>query len=456
MQLRHTWALALACILACKGGRPRAESTPAKTEEPEATVAHDADFTYWNRVAGILETHCTKCHADGGIAPMPLGTFEQAKQHAGAIAFQTRERHMPPWLPDTSACTPLEHSRAMPEADIAALARWAELGAPEGRFEDHRAPVVKKTYATLPPTPDLVGSPESAYTPKKVRGDDYRCFVIDPKLDRPAMITGLRIAPGVPAIVHHVLLFEVRESAIARVKELERGAARSPNDGPGYTCFGGIGVQPTVRAGDLAKGELVDFDAQMIVGWAPGGGATDLPGAPTALPKGTGIKLASGSRLVMQVHYSLDNFHAGMKDKTRIDMWLAKDNESRRQAVWVPLLKWRFRVPPNVGPDDPRASTHADVELPLPLTVLGVAPHMHLRGKEIKVEAIGSDPSCLLDVPRWDFHHQEAYWLAEGKRVSRARVSCTWDNRKKPSKELRWGEGTNDEMCLAFLYATLL
>ena len=55
---------------------------------------------------------------------MPLGTFEQAKQHAGAIAFETRERHMPPWLPDTNACAPLEHSRALPAADIDALSTY--------------------------------------------------------------------------------------------------------------------------------------------------------------------------------------------------------------------------------------------------------------------------------------------------------------------------------------------
>ena len=71
----------------------------------------------------------------------------------------------------------------------------------------------------------------------------------------------------------------------------------------------------------------------------------------------------------------------------------------------------------------------------------------------------------LLDVPRWDFHHQEGYWLEHGVRVSRAAVSCRWDNRasaqpitkgkRQPPRELRWGEGTADELCLAFLYATL-
>ncbi|MDF2691819.1 MAG: hypothetical protein K0S65_202 [Labilithrix sp.] len=399
---------------------------------------------------------------------MPLVSFEDAKTHAAAIAYETRTRHMPPWLPDTAACAELRHSRALPAADVAVLQHWAELGAPEGRHEEHRPPAVPKTYTSLRATPDRIVVPDTAYAPKRARPDDYHCFVLDPKLERPERVVGLRIAPGLPSVVHHVLLFEVRASAIDRVRELDE---REP--GPGYTCFGGIGVAPTVRAGNLAKGELVDFDAQMIVGWAPGAGATDVAGAPTALPTGTAIKLAPGSRLVMQVHYSLENYErveAGKRDQTRVDMWFAGD-EPLRQAVWVPLLQHGFRVPANAGPDDPRATARAEVPLPFPLEVRGVAPHMHLRGRSIRVEALPDDSeakapaSCLLDVPRWDFHHQEGYWLEHGTRVSRAAVTCRWDNRanaqpvtngkRKPPHELRWGEGTDDEMCLAFLYATL-
>ena len=401
---------------------------------------------------------------------MPLVSYEDAKTHADEIAYQTRTRHMPPWLPDTTACSQLRHSRALPPADVQALQRWAELGAPEGRRDEYRPPSVRKTYGSLPEGPDRVAIPEDGYAPKRGRADDYHCFILDPKLERPERVVGLRIAPGLPSLVHHVLLFEVRASAIARIRELDE---REP--GPGYTCFGGIGVAPTVRAGNLAKGELVDFDAQMIVGWAPGAGATDVAGAPTALPEGTAIKLAPGSRLVMQVHYSLEN-HAradiGKTDRTRVDMWLAKD-EPLRQAVWVPLLMYDFRVPQNAGPDDPRATARAEVTLPFPLDVRGVAPHMHLRGQSIRIDALGSpndgetkEPaSCLLDVPRWDFHHQEGYWLEKAVRVGKAAVTCRWDNRsssqpvangkRKASHELRWGEGTDDEMCLAFLYATL-
>ncbi len=460
-------AAAVACTLqACRSTGQRAPSVDA--QDPQGTppaigggVAEATPPTYTNRIAEILEASCTKCHARGGIGPMPLTTFAEVRENAARIVEQTRDRRMPPWLPDTKACAPLEHSRALSQADIDALARWVAGGSPEGGPSARRPATVKRTFADVVGPADRAVVPDLAYAPKRGgRTDDYHCFVLDPKLAQPERVTALRVVPGAAAIVHHVLLFEVRKAAFDRIKELDAQEA-----GPGYTCFGGIGVTPQVKAGKPGSGQLVDFDAQMIVAWAPGAGATDVAGAPTALPSGTAIQLAEGSHLVMQVHYSLENLQPAMTDKTQIELWFAR-NEPRRQAVWVPLLKYDFRVPGGAGPDDPRARARAEIAMPFPLTVLGIAPHMHLRGRSARVEALDDQggASCLLDVPRWDFHHQEAYWLEKGARISRAALTCNWDNReasqpltngrRRPTKELRWGEGTDDEMCLAFLYTT--
>jgi hypothetical protein len=245
----------------------------------------------------------------------------------------------------------------------------------------------------------------------------------------------------------------VRAAAVARVAKLD-----DAEPGPGYTCFGGIGVSPSFRPAGLGSPEPVSFDMQMIAGWAPGGST----GGATPLPAGTAIRLAEGSRLVLQVHYSLANYVKGTTDLTRVELHAAKERGTHRQAFWIPIADWRFRVPAGASPDDATARAHAAYRAPLPLSVLGVAPHMHLRGKSVRIEA---DDQCLLDVPQWDFHMQEAYWLAEPRRASSASLTCIYDNRaeaqprvngkRKAPRELRWGEGTDDEMCLAFLYVTL-
>ena len=65
--------------------------------------------------------------------------------------------------------------------------------------------------------------------------------------------------------------------------------------------------------------------------------------------------------------------------------------------------------------------------------------------------------------PRWDFHWQGSYALKVPTRVQAGdslSIECHWDNSAKNQpggiapRELNWGEGTDDEMCLGFLYIT--
>ena len=63
---------------------------------------------------------------------------------------------------------------------------------------------------------------------------------------------------------------------------------------------------------------------------------------------------------------------------------------------------------------------------------------------------------CVLDVDRWDFDWQLSYFLEEPIDVQRGEtisLHCTFDTRGE-TEVIRWGEGTGDEMCLAFFYVT--
>ena len=46
------------------------------------------------------------------------------------------------------------------------------------------------------------------YTPAAPNGgtDDYRCFLLDPRIAGDTFVTGFDIVPGQPAEVHHVIL----------------------------------------------------------------------------------------------------------------------------------------------------------------------------------------------------------------------------------------------------------
>ena len=99
----------------------------------------------------------------------------------------------------------------------------------------------------------------AAYTPSAPTGvgtDDYRCFLLDPKITTDSYITGFNVRPGNPDVVHHVILFRVPPDLVAQA---ERKDAETP--GQGWTCFGTSG---------LSNDGSID-DAPWLGAWAPGG-----------------------------------------------------------------------------------------------------------------------------------------------------------------------------------------
>jgi hypothetical protein len=103
-----------------------------------------------------------------------------------------------------------------------------------------------------------------------------------------------------------------------------------------------------------------------------------------------------------------------------------------------------------------------------PITIYGTGLHMHKRGTRtvLTVEKSGKEKACLLEIPAWDFHWQGVYQLQQPVRVSPGedlRIECHWNNAGFTPHHggpvpavpgLNWGEGTDDEMCIAFLYVT--
>jgi hypothetical protein len=140
------------------------------------------------------------------------------------------------------------------------------------------------------------------------------------------------------------------------------------------------------------------------------------------------------------------------------------------QAAFVPsgLLLLCGRGAANVSPS-PVSS--CDRSIATPTTILAVAGHMHLLGASIRLELNPgtTERRVLLDIPRWDFHWQNAYTLAEPIHTRPGdvvRVTCRYDVGKRRQavhedsgiprtpRYVLWGEGTTDEMCLGILQVT--
>ena len=436
-------------------------------------------------VAPILREKCTGCHQIGGIAPFPLETAKQASKWAQAIGAAVDAKVMPPWPPGpVSPDYVNQETRQLTAQQRSTLVRWAKAGGRASGPGAGKPPVAKPDVREGERMLNL--TMPSTYRPVAKGGatDDYRCFLLDPKLSEDAYATSASIAPGARSIVHHVILFRISASAAPEAKALDAGSA-----GAGWSCFGGIGVSGGARQPELDN-------APWIAAWAPGWGSGRLP-------EGTGVPMPKGSLVVMQVHYNLLNGHA--PDRSRAVFTLAPPTGLKAmETVLLPAPVELACVKGEKGPlcnrdaalanlgkkyggtaafvpaalllvcgqdaASPKASTTSTCSRTItrPTTIHVAAGHMHLLGKSIRVELNPGTPArkVLLDIPQWDFHWQNAYALeeaVEAKPGDVLRVTCRFDPMRrhhgghgipKTPRYVLWGEGTTDEMCLGIVQVT--
>ena len=322
----------------------------------------------------------------------------------------------------------------------------------------------------------------TAYTPKAPAApgtDDYRCFLLDPRLTAKSVVTGINVLPGNPDVVHHVILFRVPADKVARAEEMDRLQV-----GQGWTCFGGTGVE--------SQGAGLN-SAPWLGAWAPGGGERVL--APDL-----GMPVEAGSRIIMQVHYNL--LAGRTPDQSAAKLRVAAD-DGKRKTLQTVLLPAPVEVPcrpTHPGPLCDRKAAMADVQQRFGIaagrtgdalhllcpgnkagptqtctrpvtqasTIRAVAGHMHLLGTKISVTVNQgeADERTILDIPIWDFDDQGSRPVQPAVKVGPGdtlTVSCTHDQRLRdllpsfegiPERYVVWGEGTTDEMCLGIVMVT--
>ncbi len=410
---RASWAIAwtlAACGLAACASDPPAGPTP-----PSDTV------TWYEHVAPIVYRECVSCHRDGAVAPFSLERYETAEALAGAMAAATAARRMPP-MPVSNAgdCNTFTNARWLSDDEIATIAAWAEAGAPAG--DPALGPSLPAPQPGLD-TANVVLDTGVDYLPSATRTDDYRCFVVDPGLDEMAFLTAYEVVPGEPRVVHHVIVYEPSdEAAVADVR-----AADDADPEVGYPCFGGIGASSEPR-----------------VLWAPGVGVTRMP-------SGTGVGIAPGRPLVVQIHYN--TIDGALADLARVRLELAPS--VARRGGYVPIADVRMRVAPRMEHVETEASFPARGVSAL---VYGVLPHMHTLGRTLTVTADTADgEQCLVHVDRWNFAWQGAWWYETPltlREIDSITIRCGYDTRERTDM-VTWGEGTMDEMCLNYLYVAM-
>lgn len=401
-------------------------------------------LTYHSHTKALLDKYCVGCHKEGGLAPFPMDTYASFFRVRKASLHAVKHRTMPPW-PASQECSNYSHSLALPEHERKALLQWIEEGAVEGKAIPRTSVTPSASLAeNLPRVDATLTLP--LYQPKK-KPDDYRCFLVKWNQVKDTFITGFRIHPGNPQITHHMAIF----LALPRNKEERALYSRLDQEapGPGYHCFGGPGGRST-----------------LLASWAPGSRVIRYP-------KGTGLHIPADAIVIVQMHYSTAFVKEPAK-ATTIELMLEEQVERPSTFTGFTNPEWyhqpeKMLIPAGQALVKHSYSSDFSASLRKKVTLFGILPHLHLRGKSIRLSVVrkSGKQTCLNDVPRWDFNWQFMYFLKQPVVLEpgdRLLLECSWDNsaanqpvlggKVSPPKDLGWGENTDEEMCVASLYVS--
>jgi hypothetical protein len=390
-------------------------------------AASFAGVTYRD-VAPIIAAKCQQCHRPNDIAPFALMTYDDAQTWSADMRTALAQGIMPPWKPVEGK---FRGAFNLTADEKQMLLDWIDQGTQQGDPVDpppdsSGTPVTDSVWRLG--DPDLIlKMPE--YSPPRAP-DTYRCFVLNTGLDDKRFISGYQVLPGDKQQVHHVLLF------IDTTGESDRLDGKDGT--PGYDCFGGPVV--TIGIGGL------------LGGWAPGV-------QPLRLPDGIAGLLPGKARLVMQVHYHPNGKRA--PDQTSVGLYYAPPETTQKRLVNIPIINDTFTIPAGASGYTVKASLPV---LPfLTGKAITIAPHMHLIGRQIRMDLVARDgtKTPLINIDNWDFNWQGFYTFEQPVTLpsgATLQLSAVYDNSENnprnpnsPVKAVRWGEGTNDEMCIGFL-----
>ena len=388
-------------------------------------TGHSQTPSWSEDVASIVYTHCTSCHRPGEIGPFPLTSYEEAVAWGNMIQYVTEIKYMPPWKPDANYGPDFLKNNALTDDEIATIKAWVEGGMPQGD------PALAPDLPTYPSgsqigTPDLVLSFAQTHNHPGNGVDEYRYFVIPTGLSQPKNLLALEMRPGNTKIVHHALVWA----------DSTGSAAANDAQTPEYGYKGGQG-------GGSAFGT-------QLPGYVPGQN-------PHVYSNGIAQRIPANADLVVQMHYAPTTVDE--PDSSVFNLFFSNGAVDRyvQSKIMVPfggtLLNGPFIIPANQTRE-----FHGVWEVPQDISMLGIAPHMHLLGTHWQVYAVtpSNDTVRLIQISDWDFNWQGSFYfknlirLPQGTKIhALAGYDNTTNNPNNPNNPpqlVRWGEGTADEM----------
>jgi hypothetical protein len=382
---------------------------------------------------------------------MSLLSYKDARPWAKSIATRVDAGTMPPWHADPSTGE-FQNDRRLSPAEKDTIARWVAAGAPEGDPADMPA-APKYAEGWTIGQPDVVLTMQEDYPIPASGTVAYSYFEVPTNFTEDRWVQAYEVRPGNRAVVHHVIV-TARPPAPATPPappSVQAGPRPTPlfefPKGQLEIPAGQTGGRPLPPEQRKARGPN-DRPAPRVLG---GGIAGYVPGtASRVYPAGTATRLVAGSTLVFQMHYTTTGKET--TDRTSIGFVFSKTppaTELRSTA----LINGTLRIPAG----DPDARVDASMTINRDITLWGMLPHTHVRGKRWSYEVTYPDgrTETILSVPKYDFDWQTDYTFKQPLKLpkgTRIHATAWYDNSSRnksnpdPTQEVWWGDQTYEEM----------
>lgn len=384
--------------------------------------------TYSDDVAPIFFDKCTQCHHNGGIAPFPLMSYNDALPWVNAIRNEVSSKSMPPWPIDNSY-SQFSHDRSLSTAEINTIVNWVNAGAPQGNPNNTPAPPVYNVNNWRLGTPDLSLRMPNYASQATANSDDYICISIPTNLVGNRIIKSIEVVPGNPEIVHHVLLYLDANGTYV-------------TDTTSHSCGG-------------------PSNLPLIGGYAPGSDPLQFINTPNLK---LGVNVPANSHIVLAMHYPFGS--QGQLDSTRVNLHFYPQGTSGVRPVSANPLIYDYLFSLNANTVSTLDGWFPSQNFPIgsDYTIYSIFPHAHLLGQSFLVYGVNHSPPFdtipLIHIPEWDFDWQGFYIFkylqklpAGYKLYGKAVYDNTTNNPfnpNSPPQNVSFGENTTDEMFLIY------
>ncbi|TWT54932.1 Thiol-disulfide oxidoreductase ResA [Rubripirellula amarantea] len=364
------------------------------------------DVTFTKDIAPIFNAKCVNCHREGEIAPFVLSRYEDVLGWEDTILEVIADNRMPPWYADPAHGSFANDAR-LTDHQRELITTWVDNGMPEGDVEDLPASPRFAVGWQMPQPDQIIKMNDKPFSVPAEGVVDYQHFVVDPGWTEDKYIVASEARPDQQSVVHHILVY-------------------------------------VIPPGDNRR----DFQ-QVLAGYAPGTPPLDLH-------DGIAMEVKAGSKLMFEMHYTPNG--SQVDDLSYIGIRFTEKSKVRKRLQGRAALNHEFEIPAGAVNHTVTASYVSKANESL----ISMSPHMHLRGKSFRFDALFPDgrEETLLNVPQYDFNWQLKYILEQPITLPKGtKVMCTavFDNslgnvtNPDPTVPVRWGDQSFEEMMIGFM-----